>query len=86
MTQSPPVSPEEGGDFPEIELPFEGSMESAILDIVISALRKQGYPDLDKASLRSNTAHRAAAVDMLHDCRPMPVVEQLINKLETGRL
>ncbi len=76
--------PAEGGDFPEIDMPLDGSMEQAILDIVVSALNKQGYPGLDVDSLRADAAHREAALDMLRDCRPLPVVRQLIEKMEAG--
>ncbi len=78
--------PEQGGDFPEIERTFDGSMEEEILRIVIEALNRQGYPDLTVDTLATEAAHRDAAIDMLRDCRPLPVIRDLIGKLESGRL
>jgi hypothetical protein len=74
------------GDFPEIEFPHEGSMETLILKVVIDALNGQGYPGLNPESLRTNAEHRDAAIDMLRDCRPMPVIRSMIEKIENGHL
>lgn len=78
--------PELGGDFPEVEMPFDGTMEDEILAIVIKALNAQGYPGLDSSSLRADPVHRDAAVDMLRDCRPLPVIRDLIDKLQRGQI
>lgn len=56
----------------------ELSMRQQIVDIVVTALRKQAYPDLTLDSVRTNPAHREAFIDMLEDCRPLPVIKQLI--------
>jgi len=79
-------SSERSGDFPEIEFPHEGSMEEQILKVVIEALNRQGYPGLSPDSLRTNSQHRAAAIDMLQDCRPMPVIRSMIEKIENDQL
>lgn len=86
MTDSRQPPPDLGGNFLEVELSFDGSMEDEILRIVIEALNQQGYPDLDRASLASNNDHREAALDMLGDCRPLPVVRALIDKIRRHRL
>lgn len=86
MNNPDTLPPEQGGEFPEIEMPYEGSMEAQILKVVIDALNDQGYPGLSPESLRDNPDHRAAAVDMLRDCRPMPVIRSMIEKIEDGQL
>lgn len=78
--------PELGGDFPEIERSFDGTMAEEILRIVVEALNRQGYPDLSIDTLETNAAHRDAAIDMLRDCRPLPVIRELIDQLESRRL
>ena len=85
MNKPDTLSPEQGGEFPEIEMQLDGSMESHILNVVIDALNDQGYPGLSPQSLRDNPEHRAAAVDMLRDCRPMPVIRCMIEKIESGQ-
>jgi len=84
MNESNRHPPESGGDFPEIELDFDGTIEEEILRIVIEALHAQGYPYLDIESLRSDPQHREAALDMLRDCRPLPVIRDLIARIESG--
>ncbi len=86
MNNSTHPPPDLGGDFPEIEFSFEDSMEEEILQMVIDALNQQGYPGLDRESLSTNRAHREAALDMLGDCRPLPVVRQLIDRITRGQL
>lgn len=86
MNKQDVLSPEQGGEFPEIEMPLEGGMEAQILKVVVDALNDQGYPGLSPESLRDNADHRAAAVDMLRDCRPMPIIRAMIAKIEGGHL
>lgn len=54
------------------------SMREEIIGMVIDALRKQGYPTLTRETVATDDAHRAAFIEMLGDCRPLPVVSQLI--------
>jgi hypothetical protein len=86
MSKLETESPEHNGELFEIELPAEGSMEAQILKVVIDALNDQGYPGLSSESLRDNSQHRAAAIDMLRDCRPMPVIRGMIEKIEDRQL
>ena len=86
MSEPSDRPPEDGGDFPEIERSVDGSMAEEILRIVIEALNKQGYPDLTLDTLATDATHRDAAIDMLRDCRPLPVIRDLIEKLESGRV
>jgi len=86
MNKADTESSQSRGDFPEIVFPHEGSMEALILKMVIDALNGQGYLGLNPESLRSNAEHRDAAIDMLRDCRPMPVICSMIEKLENGEL
>lgn len=86
MSEPDTESPEKGGDFPEIDLSFEGGMEEQILKVVIDALNDQGYPGLSPESLREDPLHRAAAIDMLRDCRPLPVILSMITRIEDGQI
>lgn len=64
----------------------DGTMREEIVRMVVEALNDQGLPELDLDSVRTNPAHRDAFIGMLKDCRPMPVVVQLIQDTESGRL
>jgi hypothetical protein len=57
-------------------------MRDEIVEICADALRGQGYPDADVASVLCNPAHAAAAIALLKDCRPLPVVLDVIAELE----
>ncbi len=76
------ASPLDGGDFPEEERLRDGPMRQEIMTMVVEALNRQGYPDLTPETLAREPAHKAAVLDMLRDCRPMPVVLQLIEDVE----
>jgi hypothetical protein len=86
MTIEDHVPPERGGEFPELNIAFEDDLEGEILKVVIDALNRQGYPDLNPESLETNDEHRAAAVEMLKDCRPLPVILSLIDRIESRTL
>ncbi len=64
----------------------DGPMRDEIIRMVIEALNEQGLPGLDLDSVRGDTHHRAAFIDLLRDCRPLPVVTQLIRDADEGRL
>ncbi|MCR9221101.1 MAG: hypothetical protein NXI21_12835 [Alphaproteobacteria bacterium] len=72
-------------EFPEEDRVRDGPMRDEILTMVVEALNRQGQPDLTAESVRRNPAHREAALDMLRDCRPMPVVLALIAEIEAER-
>lgn len=84
MQQKNPASPLEGADFPEEDRVRDGPMRQEIMTMVVEALNRQGYPDLSLQTLAREPAHKAAVLDMLRDCRPMPVVLQLIEDVERG--
>lgn len=60
-------------------------MREQIVEIVLEALRKQGYPTLTRDSVARDDAHRQAFIDMLGDCRPLPVVRQLMDDAKHRR-
>ena len=72
-------------DFTEEERVRDGPMRREILTMLVEALEKQGYPDISNQSIADNTAHRNAALDMLSDCRPLPVIKELMQEIESGR-
>jgi len=62
----------------------DAPMREQIVAIVVEALRAQGQPDLSVDSVRVDPGHRAAFIEMLQDCRPLPVVKSLIEDLRSG--
>jgi hypothetical protein len=71
-------------DFEEEDRVRDGPMDQEILTMVVEALRKQGFPNATSESIFNTPQHRAAAIEMLKDCRPMPVVLSLINALQSS--
>lgn len=88
MSQSPkPVpDPMAGGDFPEEAELRDGPMEVEILRMAIEALNRQGHAEISADSLRTDHAHRVLVADLLRDCRPLPVIREMIARLEGGRV
>lgn len=78
----PKSNPLDGGDFPEETRLRDGPMDQEILVMAVEALNKQGHPTVTPDSARSDPEHRALLIDMLRDCRPMPVILELIDRLE----
>ncbi|MEQ8442537.1 MAG: hypothetical protein RIM33_17125 [Alphaproteobacteria bacterium] len=76
-------SPEDGADFPEETHLRDGPMDHEILAMVVEALNKQGHPDVSMETVYSVPEHKDLAIDLLRDCRPMPVVLDLIAELES---
>jgi len=75
-------SPTDGGDFPEEARLRDGPMDLEILTMAIEALNAQGHPDITVESVQRDSAHRALVIDILRECRPMPVVLDVISRLE----
>jgi hypothetical protein len=65
---------------------FGEDMRGELIDIVLDALQRQGYPEMTRASVSADLRHRAAFVAMLEDCRPMPIVLKLRDDVKAGRL
>lgn len=76
--------PELPDEFPEEDFLRDGPMRDEIIVLLVEALNRQGYPDLDAATIRTRPEHRDAALDLLGDCRPLPVVHALIAELRDG--
>jgi hypothetical protein len=75
-------SPSDGGDFPEEARLRDGPMDREILLMAVEALNKQGHPEITVESAQFKSAHRGLVIDMLRECRPMPVVLDVIYRLE----
>ena len=75
-------SPSDGGDFPEETRLRDGPMDREILMMAVEALNKQGHPEITVESAQFKSSHRALVIDMLRECRPMPVVLGMISRLE----
>jgi len=63
--------PENFTAFPEEERVRGGTMREEIMTMVIEALNGQGHPDLSLETIRADAAHRALAVELLRDWRPI---------------
>lgn len=61
-------------------------MREQVIEIVIDALRRQGHPEMTRATIRTDAAHRAAFMAMLDDCRPLPVIVALKQDVRANRL
>jgi hypothetical protein len=56
-------------------------MRAEIVRICADALRAQGHGDVTEASLLSDPRLAAAALRLLEDCRPLPVIVGLMDEL-----
>ncbi|MCC6008215.1 MAG: hypothetical protein JJU40_11105 [Rhodobacteraceae bacterium] len=72
-------------EFPEEDFLRDGPMRHEIIVMTVEALNRQGYPDLSTDTIWSKSDHRDAAVGLLEDCRPLPIVLELIDDLRAGR-
>jgi len=70
--------------FPEEDFLRDGPMRYEIIVMAVEAANKQGNPDVSRESIWSNKEHRNLMLDFLVDCRPMPVVLELIRDLKSG--
>lgn len=57
-------------------------MRDEIIDICVETLRTQGFPNASADAVLHDPALASAAVELLRDCRPMPVIVALIDELE----
>jgi hypothetical protein len=57
-------------------------MRAEITQICIEALRRAGHPDATAESVRTEPGQRAAFLELLRACRPLPVIGEMIAELE----
>lgn len=57
-------------------------MREEIVEICAEALRDQGHPGATPEAILTDAALAKAAASLLRDCRPMPVVLDLIAELD----
>ena len=57
------------------------NMRDEIVRICADALREQGHGDVTEAALLTDPHIAAAALRLLEDCRPLPVVVDLMGEL-----
>jgi hypothetical protein len=69
-----------------IEWVYGDEMREQVVDIVIDALNQQGFPTMTRQTLLADASHRAAFLEMLDDCRPLPVIVALKQDIRAGRL
>ena len=59
-------------------------MRDAIIAMCLEAIQRNGHPQATRETLRRDPAHAAAALALLRDCRPLPVIRDLIAELEAA--
>lgn len=69
--------------FPEEDFLRDGPMRYEIIVMAVEAANKQGYPTMSRESIWSDDKHRNLMLDYLGDCRPMPVILELIEDLKS---
>jgi hypothetical protein len=57
-------------------------MREEIVEICAEALREQGHPGATPEAILADAGLARAAAALLRDCRPMPVVIELIAELD----
>ncbi len=72
-------------NFPEEDFLRDGSMRHEIIVMAVEAANKQGYPNVNDQSIWSEKEHRELMLDYLKDCRPLPVILELIAEFESGK-
>ena len=71
--------------FPEEDFLRDGPMRHEIIVMAVEAANKQGHPDVTRESIWTEPAHRDLMLEYLYDCRPMPVILDLIEELKSGQ-
>ncbi|MFW5880911.1 MAG: hypothetical protein ACOCTP_00100 [Roseicyclus sp.] len=71
-------------EFPEEDFLRDGPMRHEIIVMAVEALNRQGHPDLNADTIWSQPVHRDATIALLQDCRPLPIIKELIADLQTG--
>jgi hypothetical protein len=59
-------------------------MRAEVIDICVEALRAQGER-VDRDTIVSDPRLAALFLDLLRDCRPLPVIQALIRDVEAAR-
>ncbi|MEC7762997.1 MAG: hypothetical protein VX874_13920 [Pseudomonadota bacterium] len=71
--------------FPEEDFLRDGPMRHEIIVMSVEAANRQGHPDVSKDSIWTKPEHRDVMIEYLKDCRPLPIVLELMADLENGR-
>lgn len=71
-------------EFPEEDFLRDGPMRHEIIVMAVQALNRQGYPDLNADTIWTRPQHRDVTVELLEDCRPLPIIKELIADLQSG--
>ncbi len=66
---------------------FHGDeMREQIIDVLLDALNHQGHPEITRETVRAGGRHREIFLDMLSDCRPLPIIQDLKTDISAGKL
>lgn len=72
-------------EFPEEDFLRDGPMRHEIIVMAVEAANKQGHSDVSVESIWAKPEHRELMVDYLNDCRPLPLIKQMIEEFESGK-
>lgn len=72
-------------EFPEEDFLRDGPMRHEIIVMAVEAANKQGYPDVNMESIWAKPDHRGLMLEYLNDCRPLPLIKQMITEFESGK-
>lgn len=81
-TAAEAAEPDFGSRIKEV---FGDDMRNEVIEIVLDALERQGYPTMTRQTVQQDEAHRRAFLAMLDDCRPLPVIQELKQDVRAGR-
>lgn len=70
--------------FPEEDFIRDGPMRQEIITMAVEAAHKHGYEGVTKETIWSDPSHRELMVDYLSDCRPLPLILEMIKEFKSG--
>ncbi|MCR9127818.1 MAG: hypothetical protein NXH82_17105 [Rhodobacteraceae bacterium] len=70
--------------FPEEDFLRDGPMRHEIIVMSVEAANRQGHPDVTRETIWTRPDHRDLMLEYLRDCRPLPIILELISELERG--
>jgi len=71
--------------FPEEDFLRDGPMDHEIVRMAVEAANKQGHPDVTADTVWTSSAHADLMIDYLKDCRPLPVILEMIEQFTAAK-
>lgn len=70
--------------FPEEDFIRDGTMREEIIRMAVEAAHKHGYEGVTKETIWTVQDHRDLMIDYLSDCRPLPLILEMIEEFKSG--